>query len=167
LHLDIEDTYRRFFPTIREKCARMLNDPIEGQDLAQETFVRLLRAGPASTDIRQVTAWIYRTCTRLAIDRMRRRRMQAEPAGEDRLSPADGAPDLEGAVASRQQWLRLARMVPTRELELALLARVDGLTHDEISEVTGVATRTVRRLLARFDARLGRLREQGRFDERS
>lgn len=143
----------------------MLDDPSEGQDVAQETFLRLLRAGLDSDDPRRVTAWIYRTSTRLAIDRMRRRRVQA-PQGEASWLETD-APDAEQTVSSRQQWRLLANAVPSRELELALLARFDGLTQSEISEVAGVSERTVRRLLARFDERLERLQRKGRHDGRS
>ena len=48
----------------------------------------------------------------------------------------------------------MLRRFPPEEVEAAILSRVDGLNHQEIGEVLGISERTVRRLLARIDARL-------------
>jgi RNA polymerase sigma-70 factor (ECF subfamily) len=126
----------------------MLGDHDEAQDLAQDTFIRLWRSGPPVADARQVTSWVYRTATRLAIDSLRARAVR----------DAVPAPDVvdEGPfslVAARREIEVLARSTPRDELEAALLDRLDGLTHAETAEVMGVSERTVRRLLKRFDAR--------------
>ena len=43
---------------------------------------------------------------------------------------------------------------------MALLSRIDRLTHDEIAEVLGVSDRTVRRSLHRFNQRIDGLRKE-------
>ena len=68
-HLAFDETYRRVFPMILNKCRRMMSDVAEAQDLAQEVFVRLWRSRETIAEPRALTAWLYRTCTRLAIDR--------------------------------------------------------------------------------------------------
>lgn len=152
-HLD--STYRRYFPIIRAKCARMLGDGDEAQDVAQETFVRLWQSGMAAEDPRRITAWIYRTSTHLAVDRLRRRRFQADaPAPEPHV---DGPEDR---VHARRELARLASSLPAAELAVAVLARLDGLGQEEIAEVTGVSARTVRRMLRRFDDRTAPLRKE-------
>src|SRR2546423_906525 len=70
---DVEATYRRYFALIREKCRRMLGDFAEADDVAQETFVRLWRTNLRAGDRRSVLAWIYKTRTPPAIDRLRGR----------------------------------------------------------------------------------------------
>lgn len=145
----IERWYERYFPLIREKCRRMLGDFDDAQDLAQDTFIRLWKADLALADTRKVTSWIYKTATRLAIDRLRAR------AVRDALPPSAAVDEGPfGVVAARRQVLTLARELPGDELSAAVLDRVDGLTHAESAEVLGVSERTVRRLLERFDARL-------------
>lgn len=145
----IEGWYQRYFPLIREKCRRMLGDSDEAQDLAQDTFIRLWQAGVPLGNARTVTAWVYKTATRLAVDRIRAH------AVRQRL-PAQDEVDLGpfGIVAARRQVQSLAHELPPEELSAALLARVDGLSHVECAEVLGVSERTVRRLLERFDARV-------------
>ncbi len=51
---------------------------------------------------------------------------------------------------------RIAGRAPARELEVAILSRLDELTQEEIAEVTGMSSRTVRRLLRKFDSRIAR-----------
>jgi RNA polymerase sigma-70 factor, ECF subfamily len=156
----LDRAYGRYFPLIREKCRRMLGDAHEAQDVAQETFIRLWSSGPALETPAAVAAWVYRTSTRIAIDRMRSRRahdvavsVRADDSERSTESP-------EAALRFRQLWGALAATVPERELEIALLDRLDGLTQREVADVTGVSERTVRRLLASFDARLTQFTEE-------
>ncbi len=151
----LEQAYRRYFPIIRAKCARMLGDGDEAQDVAQETFVRLWHAQLPGDDAQRVTAWIYRTSTHLAVDRLRRRRFVAD-APLDRTQAAC----LEETVQARQELQRIARDAPANELEIAVLHRIDGMGQEEIAAVLDVSDRTVRRVLTRFDERLARMRAE-------
>ena len=160
--LDIEPLYRRYFPIIRAKCARMLGDSEDAQDVAQETFTRLWSERSRLTGVEGVLAWLYQTSTRLAIDRFRRARRTAHDGAEALLADQEGADstqDLQRLVGSRKLLARVAAGVPAAELEVAVLSRVDALTHREIAEVVGASERTVRRLLHKFEARIDRLRE--------
>ncbi len=152
--LDVEHTYRRYFPIIREKCARMLRDRAEAQDVAQETFTRLWAERDRLQDPGAIASWIYRTSTRIAIDRHRRVRREDELADE-----AGDHTDPGARIDATRMLARLAHRVPAAELEVAILGRVDGLSQDEIARVLGCSERTVRRLLQKLETRLSRLRE--------
>jgi RNA polymerase sigma-70 factor (ECF subfamily) len=155
---DVDAAYRRYFPLIREKCRRMLGEG-EADDVAQETFLRLWKSELQDDDPRRLTAWIYRTCTRLAIDRMRERARRAvDDDGDEKLAGLPSrAPAFDESLENRRLLERLARELPREELEMALLHRLDGLTQAEIAEVTRVTDRTVRRCLVRLDARVAKL----------
>src|SRR5262245_50217898 len=115
--------YRRFFPILASKCARMLEDPDEARDVAQETFTRLWSERLALRDATAVTAWLYRTSTRLAVDRYRdpwRRARQVVDWDELR----SGAEDPEARTHWRRLLAQLGRRVPADELEVAILARL-------------------------------------------
>lgn len=157
--VDVEQMYRTYFPIIRDKCARMLRDPAEAQDVAQETFARLWSERGRLRGADGIASWIYQTSTRLAIDRYRR----AGRTDDDALADEDASDgiDAEDRLASRQMLAQLAERVPDDELEVAVLSRIDGLTHDEIARVIRKSDRSVRRLLDRFEARLTRIREAG------
>ena len=137
----------------------MLKDSEEAQDVAQETFIRLWRAGMAEAPAAQAVAWMYRTSTRLAIDRLRGDKVRtAGPVAGGEEPSAN--PSAEVAIHTRQLLELLAREIPPAELELAILDRLDGLTQRESAEVLGVSERTVRRGLLALDERLARLRNE-------
>jgi RNA polymerase sigma-70 factor (ECF subfamily) len=160
--LDFAVVYARFLPAIQAKCRRLLGRAPAAEDVAQETFLRLWKSGLARGDERDdprtIMAWLYRTCTRLAIDVLRERRrtdlrevdLDATPCGLD-----------EGAcVEARAAIASLASSVTEDELEVAVLCRVDCLSQPEAAGVLGVSERTVRRMLERFDQRTLPLRKE-------
>jgi RNA polymerase sigma-70 factor (ECF subfamily) len=157
--LTVEEAYQAYFPRIREKCGRMLKNPGDAEDVAQETFVRLWQTRRQDADPRQVVAWVYRTSTRLAIDRMRRRQTSAELPGDETLLRMANAVSLEREVAGRDALAWLTGQLPAEELEVVFLHRLDRLTQPEVAEVLQISERTVRRLLSRFDERLVTLKE--------
>jgi RNA polymerase sigma-70 factor (ECF subfamily) len=150
---ELEAAFRRHYPALREKCRRILRDTQEADDVAQETFVRLWNTDMAGGDPRQVTAWVYKTSTRIAIDHLRARATRSRLAPE----PDDLAPDLAAGLEARVGLERLVDALSEKDLELLILHRWDGLTHPEIAEVTGQSARTVRRLLKRCEDRLASL----------
>jgi RNA polymerase sigma-70 factor (ECF subfamily) len=115
--------------------------------------------GNTCTTSRRATAFIYKTSTRLAIDKLREkaRRAGSDVALDELPGLSAGSDDL---LAVRRQLLVLARTLPADELEVALLSRLDRLTHGEIAEVLGVSDRTVRRSLQRFNQRIDGLRKE-------
>ena len=156
-------TYLRFVPPVRAKCRRLLGATVDAEEVAQETFVRLWESGPdgaADADARTVLAWLYRTCTRLAIDVLRRRRRHPELADEDAGGDAAVGPLLEDAIAAKRLVLALCDRVPVEQLEAAVLCRVDGLSQPEAARVLGISERTVRRLLERLDERMADWRKE-------
>ena len=156
---DLPASYCRFVAPIRAKWRRLLDDPGAAEDATQETFVRFMRSRPRldPADTRALLAWLYRTCTRIAIDMLRERRRRPHVA----LESGDGGAlpcgvDLAAALEARSALVRIARETPDDELAAAVLCRVDALTQPEAAEVMNVSERTVRRLLDRFDDRLRR-----------
>lgn len=167
----IDELYRRYFPIVREKCRRMLPAAGDAQDVAQETLLRLWKSGPTVMELPpgQLTCWLYRTSTRLAIDALRRDAHRSpEPVPNVASLEGEGAGSGEGSnradelLHQRRMLAAVARRIPAKELEIALLHRIDGLSQAELAEVTGMSDRNVRRILTKVDARLERLRQEAR-----
>jgi RNA polymerase sigma-70 factor (ECF subfamily) len=160
---DASHAYARYFPPIRAKCRRLLGEAPAAEDVAQEALLRLWKSGVAEGgDARTVMAWLYRTCTRLAIDVLRERRRTGGQVGVA-ATDVDATPcrfDVGACVEARAMIAALAGTVPEDELTAVILCRVDGLSQPEAAEVLGVAERTIRRMLDRFDARTEVLRKE-------
>ncbi|HEY1535312.1 MAG TPA: sigma-70 family RNA polymerase sigma factor [Polyangiaceae bacterium] len=154
-----EDCYRSVFPVVLAKCRRMLRGHSDATDVTQEVFVRLWKHRELIEDQQALTAWLYRTSTRLVIDRARRRALSRESLAHLQAMADELADYSEDRFVSRQKLRLVVSDVPAQELEAAILNRFDHLTHPEIAEVMGVGERTVRRLLGRFDERVSALKE--------
>lgn len=138
----------------------MLRGDADAHDLAQEVFVRLWKHRELVRDQEALVAWLYRTCTRLVIDRARQRSL-----GDDNIAHlrdvlwGDTDHDGEARLMSREQLRSVLARCSKEELEAAILSRIDRMTQPEIAELMGVGERTVRRLLARFDEYESSLKE--------
>lgn len=141
----------------------------DAEDVAQDVFVRLLesdlltrREVPSQPEI---LAWLYRTSTRAAIDKLRQRRVrsQAHSTNLSAAFPPGGSEagaelaSAEDTVHARRLIAHVARVVPASELEVVILHRLDLMTQPEVAAVTSLSERTVRRLLRRFDERVSTL----------
>jgi RNA polymerase sigma-70 factor (ECF subfamily) len=157
--LHFPHAYQRFLPPVRAKCRRLLGTSHAADDVAQEAFVRLWKSGLLERDDPRTTmAWLYRTCTRLAIDVLRERRRTDGDELADEAMPC--AADLGARTEAKAAIVALATTVPEDELVAAVLCRVDGLPQGEAAEVMGLSDRTVRRMLDRFDERIAALRKE-------
>ncbi|HYP97154.1 MAG TPA: RNA polymerase sigma factor [Polyangiaceae bacterium] len=154
-----EASYRRIYPLVLAKCRRMLRGHADAADVSQEVFLRLWKQRELIQDTQALTAWLYQTSTRLVIDRARRSTLSRESLlylqtvtlGEDEQR-------YEEQLVSRQDLRLVLNGFPEKELEAAILNRLDRLTHPEVAEVMGIGERTVRRLLGRFDERASKFK---------
>ena len=154
-----EACYRRVFPLVEAKCRRMLRGHSDASDVAQEVFVRLWKHRELVQDQQALIAWLYRTSTRIVIDRARQRALSQESLSHLQTVATVEIDGFEERFTSHRQLRFVVSAFPAQELEAAILSRFDRLTQPEIAEVMGVAERTVRRLLQRFDERSRALEE--------
>ncbi|MEM6532890.1 MAG: sigma-70 family RNA polymerase sigma factor [Myxococcota bacterium] len=148
----IEELYRRVFPLIQGKCARMLGDGSAAEDIAQETFLRLSRSQSQFDSTRLMIAWMYKTATRLAIDELRAARRSKADGAFDLQALVAFDPDPEALAATRSLLRRVAPRLSRREIEIAVLLGIDGLKQAEVAELLRVSDRTVRRALVRIES---------------
>ena len=139
-----DSVYTQHRPAILAFFARRLRDQQDAEDLAQETFVRVLKAKDGIRDPNKVLPYMYRTARNLLINRYRRRHivMRAD-ALEEPL-------DLEQVQDPRLDTEERVRFVElTSRLDLALgrlsieqrrafeLGVVQRVVYSEIARLTG------------------------------
>jgi RNA polymerase sigma-70 factor (ECF subfamily) len=158
---DLDHFFQQHFAIVKAKCARVLGDTEEAADVAQETFLRLCQSPAAREPAAARLKWIYVTGTRLAIDRLRRRRLgvevKIEGSGSNGSNDRAGGGAVDEALAARQLLARLSAELAPVELEVLVLSRCDRMTQDEIGGVLDLSARHVRRLLVRAESRLADL----------
>jgi RNA polymerase sigma factor (sigma-70 family) len=140
----------RLTPRVLRLAVRMLGDPAEAEDVAQEAMLRLWRiAADWRRGEAQVSTWLYRVASNLCTDRLRRRRtvtIDAVPEPEDgRPSVTDGLMEADRATALQAALDRL----PERQRQAVVLRHLEGLSNPEIAEVMDIGVEAVESLTAR------------------
>lgn len=128
---------------------RMLGDPAEAEDVAQEAFTRLWQQARRWQPGRaRVSTWLHRVASNLCIDRLRRRREEladAAPLADPAPGPAATADAAELGASVRAALAAL----PERQRLAITLCHYQGMRQDEAAEVLGVSVPALESLLAR------------------
>jgi len=124
----------------------MLRNTHDADDVVQETFLRLYRAG-SWEGVENEKAFLARVAWRLAVDKLRKVRNEAI----DMEMAAGGASPEDAAIAA--DWTatvhRLVDALPPELREPLALSTVDEMSSREIAQVMGIAEGTVRTRIMR------------------
>jgi len=139
----------RHLPPITRYASYVLRDPARAEDVAQETFVRLMRKAPDwQSGGANLRTWLFRVALNLCIDIKRSRQFEPidtvdvlpDPVGVEQI---DGRIDLErtvrGALAS----------LPERQQTAIVLVHYEGFSGTEAAEALDVTVDALESLLAR------------------
>jgi RNA polymerase sigma-70 factor, ECF subfamily len=147
-------------------CLRMLGNPAEAEDLAQEVFLTVFNAIGRFRGESLLSTWIYRITRNHCLNRIKflRRRAHDKRRPLDDLREADLSGDaLHSSMGSRVA--RPDRLAEGRQMEaiiqeqisrlspdhreLIVLRDVEQLSYDEIQQITGLASGTIKSRLHR------------------
>src|SRR5207245_5899331 len=133
-----ESLFRTEYPRVVGIANRVLADPHEAEDVAQDVFIDFHRLHSASADY--APAWLHRAAAHASLNRLRgaRRRLKREVAqamqeGDRALDPQK---QMEVNEDRRHVRRALARLAPKPAAALAL--RASGLSHVEGAPALGV-----------------------------
>ena len=152
-----EDEFRAFYERTARPLwaylARLTGDRELADDLLQEAFYRFYRAGAPHESEAHRRHSLFQIGTNLARDAARSRRRHAEVPLEEQAegatSAASAAPGPERAAAARTDLGRALRQLEPAQREILWLAYAQGASHEEIAQIVGVRTVSVRTLLFR------------------
>lgn len=135
--------------------ARLIHDRSQAEDVAQETFIRLLRHAPGYEGRGQFSAWLQTIARRLSLNvlRMRQRRPEVSiEAAFDRPSRVNPEKGIELKEVQRA----LARL-PKRQRKALWLKAAEGLSYREIAETLECSEPDVANAIFRGRETLSRL----------
>lgn len=127
--------FRRHYEPVRALCARLAAMPSVGDDLAQETFLRVLRHRATYRGDARFTTWLYRIARNVALEQIARQTRDRRIAERWRMeSPSTVAPertDNADLLAAALQSLS------PEQREVLVLCRYHDLPFSEIGAILG------------------------------
>jgi len=149
--------YQRTAPALRGYLARVSGSRTLADDLLQESFLRLLRAGFVGESDEHAKGYLFRIATNLLRDHLRRPRRDAAA-----LPDETAAPESASGLELRQDFHAVFAALPARERAMLWLAYVEGSSHREIAAALHVKAASIKVMLSRARSRLAvLLRERG------
>lgn len=144
--------YHNHHPWLQNLLRKRLGNREDAADLAQDTFVRLLRAPVPQEEIREPRRYLATIARGLVADLLRRRTLEQAYLEYLAQLPEPLAPSPEEQAVVQQTLLEVDRMLhglPPKVREAFVLAQVEELSYPEIAERLGVSLRTVSNYLTR------------------
>jgi len=140
----------RKLPRMLALARRMLGDPIEAEDVAQDVFMRVWKQAPSwRPGAARFDTWMHRVALNLCYDRLRRRREDPVAEPPDRPDP-DAQPDrnLQAAEVGARVDAAL-QTLPERQREAIVLCHYQELSNIEAAQLMKVSVEALESLLAR------------------
>lgn len=148
-------------------CYRMLGDPGEAEDAAQETFLRAYAQLGSYDPARAFKTWLFSIGNHHCIDRLRKRRLTWLSIDDD-LPPhpalQEQAPGPEEATLRREQaelMQRLLARLPPDDRAVIVMRYWHDLSYEEIAEATRSTVSAVKSRLHRARGSVGEMLAAG------
>lgn len=149
-------------------CYWFLGDYHEANDAAQETFIKVFRSLKTFRLESAFSTWLYRIAVNTCKNRLkssefsqRKRTIRLDNPGVSKETPpsmeiADESQSPMIQLERKERWVLIKRAIdslPPEQKAVVALRDIEGLSYDEIAQITGFNLGTVKSKLAR--ARLG------------
>lgn len=133
---------------------RFLNDSMEAEDVAQETFLKILKSAHRYRPAAAFRTYFYRVLTHLCIDCTRKKQLTGTDIHPDMEDPSLGPAESLIEKERRVQVRAALDVLPDKQKAAIILRHYEGLNYAEIAEVLGVTSKAVERLISRARASL-------------
>lgn len=158
---------RRYHPHVEKVLYHLAPDWTDRADLAQEVWIRVYRNIKRLQEPAKFRGWLSRITTNLFYDELRKRKRVNPPLSLDApLSVEDGEIDWEIAsddpgpaeeMITQEFYDQLRSAIadlPEVFRTTIVLREIEGMSYEEIAELTGVSLGTVKSRIARARQRL-------------
>ena len=153
---------QRYQNSVYAYVCRLIDDPVEAEDLTQDVFVKVFRKVGAFREDCSFKTWLYRIAANESSNRRRwfsrhRSRVVTEPADDSGQSPlAERLPDPGRSPFDqiehrehRDILNEALRTLHPRYREAVVLRDIAGFSYNEIAEALGISLGTVKSRILR------------------
>jgi RNA polymerase sigma-70 factor (ECF subfamily) len=154
--LALETLCARHAPRVERLARRVLRDPEDARDAAQEALAKVCVRLPQFRGDAQFSTWLHRLVVNTCRDAAERRSSRVhEPLGEDLVAgPADDPARAAGMSELRRELCGSLAEISAREAQVIVLKDAMGYSFEEIAEAAGMPVGTAKCHAHRGRARL-------------
>jgi RNA polymerase sigma-70 factor, ECF subfamily len=157
-----EQLMRAYERPVLRLCLRMLRNPEDAQDAAQDAFLKIYRKMETLEKERSAAPWVYQIAANVCRDKLRARR-PAEPLDSIDAWSRGALPD---AAAEREQERKMIadglERLPEKERAALVLRDMEGLSTSDVARILGSSEGTVRSQISTARVKLKRFAESWR-----
>ena len=153
-------------------CLRMLGNEQDALDASQEAFFKAYRSLESFRGDSRFSTWLYRLASNVCLDMLRRQPEEPTLSADDDelfLRLRDSSPSPQEALERnelRRTVSKALSSLPADFRQAVVLRDVNGLSYEEIADVTGLETGTVKSRIFRGRKKLAAvLLDSGNFRE--
>lgn len=127
---------------------RLLDDPAEAEDTAQEAFLKIYRAADRYRPTAKFRTYLYSVISRLCYDKTAKKKPFYRDELPDTPESPDQLSDIEGAERDHKIQRAISGL-PSRQRRAVVLKHFENMSYSEIAHVLETSEKAVERLLAR------------------
>jgi len=127
--------FRRHYEAVRALCARILTGGADGDDSAQETFLRVLRHRATFRGDARFTTWLYRIARNVCMEHLARQ--ARDRTISERWGMEASASTQQEQPADTELLAAAMRALAPEQREVLVLCRFHELPFSEIAAILG------------------------------
>ena len=160
-----DELFNEYKASVYRFAAYLTQNRSDAEDLFQETWLRVIRYLPRTSNVRDFRAWILTITANLHRDALRKKRIRRlffshKTSGHDMNDGIGGAKsektDETNGLEMRFFINQAMANLPNRQRRVFVLKEIEGFKHSEIGEMLGLPVGTVKSLMHRAVKRLRR-----------
>ena len=176
-----EELIQQYEKTIYQLCLRMLKEPQEAYDAAQEVCIKVWRQLDTFEEASKLSTWIYRIATNQCLDLIRKNKRRAV---EISLYQSDEQAHQEEKITNKQSiWDDISEIMAQKEMSevlmqgisemkedyraILILRDIEEKAYEEIAEILALSLGTVKSRISRARQALMKILEQDKEPYRS
>lgn len=147
---EVQRLYAQFAPVVFRRARVLLARDADAWDVVQEVFERMLTHGAAFRGESRPMTWVYRVTTNVALNQIRSRKLREPLLTVVPTEPSTAVDHVE----ARQLLTKWLGHLDDREIEVASMLFIDGLTQQEVADVLGLSRKTIVREVEELRSKL-------------
>jgi RNA polymerase sigma-70 factor (ECF subfamily) len=149
---DVERLYLDHHGWLKNWLRRRLGEAADADDLAQDTFVRVLRSRAAVHELRQPLAYLATIANSLLVNRWRRLAVERAYAEALAAQPEAVEPSPEERLLLIEALVEIDELLhglSPRVRQIFFLSQLDGLTYPQIATRLGLSVNQVQKSMGK------------------